>query len=179
MNMGFTLIELVVVICIVAVLAAVLLPRVQYLQREARIGHLNGARGAVHSSAMLIHSALLTRGGAPDAVPCAGGGGTADNSPLGRGSVCTEHGLVRTQHGYPASLPPGQSGIVAAAGIGSGFNPDAASLRSEGYAVTVAAGVTTVSRADAPNPAACSFTYTEPPVARTAASISQSVISGC
>ena len=179
MNMGFTLIELVVVICIVAVLAAVLMPRIMYLKREARIGHLNGARGAVHSAATLIHSALLTRGGTPDAAPCPGGGGTADNSPLGRGSVCTEHGLIQTQHGYPASLLPGQAGILAAAGIGSGFNLDAAALRAEGYVVTVAAGVTTVSRADAPTPAACSFTYTEPPVARTAASISQSVISGC
>lgn len=181
MNQGFTLIELVVVIAIVAITVSMVLPRVWFWQRQARIGHLNYARGAVHSSATLVHSALLTRNGTPDTTPCAGGG-TADNRLEGRGTVCTEHGLVQTLNGYPASVAPGSAGapgILGAAGIGTSFNASTAELRAEGYDVRVANGVTTISRADAPAPAQCSFTYIESLVARTAASISQSVITGC
>ena len=181
MNKGFTLIELVVVISIVAVLVATAVPRFLQWQREARIGHLNGVRGAVHSGAMIVHAALLSRNGVPDAAPCPAGGGIADNRLVGDGTICTEQGLVRTMHGYPASAPLalGLAGIVAAAGLGSTSNPGAAELRAEGYAVSVDGAVTTIARADAPTPAQCSFTYTEPLGARTAATISPSVISGC
>lgn len=181
MSQGFTLIELVVVISIVAITVSLVLPRVWFWQRQARIGHLNHARGAVHSSAVLIHSALLARGGTPDTTPCADGG-RADNRIEGRGTVCTEHGLVQTLNGYPASMSPdaaGAPGIIAAAGIGTVFKASAADLRAEGYEVRIDKGVTTISRADAPTPAQCSFTYTESLVARTAASISPSVITGC
>ena len=66
-----------------------------------------------------------------------------------------------------------------AAGIGSVFGANTEQLRAQGYAVSVAGPVTTIARADAPTPAQCSFTYTEPLVARTAAPISTTVISGC
>jgi MSHA pilin protein MshA len=181
MSQGFTLIELMVVICIVAIAIAAALPRIWEWQRSARIGHLNYARGAVHSSSTLIHAKLLSRNGTPDTAPCAGGG-VADNRLDGTGSVCTEHGLVQTRHGYPAAIAPtgqGMPGIVAAAGIGTNFNATAAQLRAEGYAASVANGTMTIERADAPRPAECRFTYTEPLVARTAASISSPVISGC
>jgi len=176
---GFTLIELVVVIAIVAITSAMVLPRVWHWQREARIGQLNYARGVVHTAAMLIHSATLSRDGRPDLSPCPAGGGTADNALDGAGSVCTEDGLVRTQHGYPASAAPGTPGIVAAAGLGSVFNAKAEQLRAQGYEVRVDGPVTTISSVGAPDPARCSFTYTEPPAARTAATISVSVLSGC
>lgn len=181
MNQGFTLIELAVVISIVAVMISLVLPRVWFWQRQARLGHLNYARGAVHSSSMLVHSALLMRNGVADTIPCADGG-VADNRSEGRGTICTEHGLVQTINGYPASVVPstaGVPGILASAGIGTAFKSSAADLRAEGYQVHVANGTTTISRADAPTPAQCSFTYTEPLAARTAASISPSVTSGC
>jgi prepilin-type N-terminal cleavage/methylation domain-containing protein len=181
MNQGFTLIELVVVICIVAVTVSLVLPRVWFWQRQARIGHLNFARGAVHSSATLVHSAMLLHNGQPDTTPCADGG-VADNRSEGRGTVCTEHGLAQTRNGYPASVAPGATdapGILGAAGLGTSYKASAADLRAEGYDVRVANGVTTISRADAPVPAQCFFSYTESLVARTAASISPSVITGC
>lgn len=181
MEQGFTLIELMVVISIVAITVSLVLPRVWFWQREARIGHLNYVRGAVHSSATLVHSALLLRQGTPDAAPCAGGG-VADNKLEGQGTVCTEHGLVRTLNGYPASVKPGAPGapgILAAAGIGTSFHATELELLAEGYAVSVSNGTTTISRADAPHPLQCSFSYVESLVARTAASISPSLTAGC
>ncbi|CAG1017248.1 hypothetical protein BURC_01884 [Burkholderiaceae bacterium] len=181
MNLGFTLIELAVVISIVAVTVAMVLPRVWHWQREARIGNLKYTHGAVHSSAVLVHAAMLARNGQPDREPCPAGGGTADNQLVGRGTLCTEGGLVQTHHGYPASAELGAAlpGIVGAAGIGGVFHANTDELSAQGYAVSVAGPVTTIARADAPTPAQCGFTYTEPLVARTAASISTTVISGC
>lgn len=181
MHQGFTLIELIVVIAIVAITTALVLPRVWDWQRKARVGHLNYVRGAVHSSAVLVHAALRARDGRPDAAPCPGGGGTADNRADGRGTVCTEGGLVQTTHGYPASIAAGEAlpGILGAAGVGTAFRASNEQLLAQGFAVTVSGPRTTIARADAPRPAECSFTYSEPLVARTAASISTSVVTGC
>jgi MSHA pilin protein MshA len=181
MHQGFTLIELAVVIAIVAVTTAMVLPRVWDWQRQARIGNLNYVRGAVHSASTLVHAAVIARDGRPDGAPCPGGGGTATNASIGRGTVCTDHGLVRTLHGHPASVAPGDSlpGILGAAGVGTVFRASAEQLRAQGFDVSVAGPRTTIARADAPRPADCSFTYSEPLVARTAASISMSVVTGC
>ncbi|MEO8312175.1 MAG: type II secretion system protein [Caldimonas sp.] len=177
---GFTLIELVVVLTIVAVLAAIALPRFVDLQRDARIGHLQGARGAVASAATLVHSAVLARRGVADTVACPASPGVfADNSLAGAGTACTEAGIVRTHHAFPASTAIGTAGIVSAAGIGGAFVPTAANLAADGYAVAVAAGVTTFQRIDAAVPANCSFTYSEPAAAGAAATFSAAVTTGC
>ena len=192
MNKGFTLIELVVVIAIVAVLAAVALPRFASLQRDARVGHLTSVRGAVAAASTLAHAKVLTRNGQPDSSPCAGGG-SADNRPSGAGTLCTENGLIALWNGYPATLailpttlpttlptdgaePPG---IVSAAGLGTVFRPTLAELRSEGYAVSVSGPTTTIARADARQPALCSFNYRQAPAAGSAATISSLQTAGC
>ncbi len=165
---------------VIAVLAAIALPRFMNLQRDARIGHLQGVRGSVASSSMLVHSALLARRNVIDSAPCpAATGFTADNLMVGAGTVCTENGIIHTQNGYPSATGIGVPGIVSMAGIGGAFNPTVSELATDGYAITAGSGATTIQRIDAPNPAACAFSYFEAPQPATAATVSPTVTTGC
>lgn len=138
---GFTLIELIVVIVILGVLAAVALPRFTALQGDARFAKLNAYAGSIRSAAALAKSAAVAR-----SVDCSLATGT---------NVAVEGGTVNMAHCYPAATA---LGIGFAANLGSGT--------ADGYQVTYDATATppvaTLQITGAATPASCQLTYTEP-----------------
>ncbi|QFI39076.1 prepilin-type N-terminal cleavage/methylation domain-containing protein [Moritella marina ATCC 15381] len=65
---GFTLIELVIIIIVLGILAAIAIPKFTNLSSDARLASLRGMEGAMRSGANLIHSKAVIIGADKDAI---------------------------------------------------------------------------------------------------------------
>jgi MSHA pilin protein MshA len=141
---GFTLVELVTVILILGVLAAVALPRFTDLQGKAREAKVKALAGAVKAAAGLAKATAIV-----NSVSCASATGT---------SITLEGLNIALNHCYPQALAASfTTGILGAANIAAADGWTAAITAGTAGAVDA---VMDVELSDAATPDQCKITYT-------------------
>ncbi|MDP2368575.1 pilin [Rhodoferax sp.] len=135
-NAGFTLIELVIVITVIAILAAIALPKYIAVQTDARKAKMQALFGSVRTAAALGKARCELDLAATPVGPCSAGQVNMDGTP------------VDIDNRYPAAT---------AAGIQTAASIDAA---SDGVVVTLGVGAITFTGSGATAPATCVISYT-------------------
>ncbi|WP_252273483.1 prepilin-type N-terminal cleavage/methylation domain-containing protein [Pseudomonas subflava] len=150
-NKGFTLIELVVVIVILGILAAVALPRFMDATEDAHESAVKGAAGALASAVLLVRSQFeLNRNGGNQG--CAGGNCQIDVQGFGNNSVDVN------ADGWPIGTQR-----TGTPGVNAGMNPAACNQVFtnilQGSAPTVGTAAGAVDYVTTANGTVCTYTY--------------------
>jgi MSHA pilin protein MshA len=146
---GFTLVELITVIVILGVLAAVAMPRFTDLQDQARAAKVNAAAGAIRSAAALVKASAMA-------------GSLSCGTDKLAGGPSFEGAVIPLNYCYPQAV---SGGVLAAANITSG---DGFTISAGGDTPGTSISLQVTS---ARTPANCKVTYTSPSATSTPPSI--------
>lgn len=150
---GFTLIELIMVIVILGILAAVALPRFYDLQKDARVAKVQAILGSIRSASAIAHSAALV-----------------NNQTGATGSVTLEGAAVTLRAGYPTA---NAAGIVVAANLNAATDGVTFAGGGGGYGATINVRIN-----GANTPAQCQVSYQAPTALNTTPTITATT-TGC